>query len=375
MAAVAAAAFLGFSALAADRADVFAVSVPLDATAANANAARDAARLDGERRAYMALLGRLTLARDQSRLPAASDAMLNELIQGFEVANERRSAVRYLADYTFHFRGDAIKQLLREQGIPFAETPSKPLVVLAVLENTTGPVLWDDPNPWRAAWNNAKLPQGLVPLTVPLGDVDDVAAIDAKAAETGDDARLQAVATNYNNSDVLVTRATIKQAGEGKSVDLTTTRFSPGDAGGEQTWVDAFNANAGESDKDFLARAAAGIANRVTEAWKQANILDYKQTGALTAAVPAGDLPSWIAVRARLSAIPSIQRVELNALDRQRALVTLHYIGGAGQLRTALAQHDLDLSGNDPDWVLQRRGATPSPPPAETSNPPETPTQ
>lgn len=347
----------GFSASAADRVDIFAVSVPVDATAANANAARDAARLDGERRAYAALLGRLTLASDAPRLPAANDAMLNDLITGFEVANERRSTVRYLADYTFHFRQDAVERLLREQGIPFAETPSKPLVVLAVLDSDKGPMLWDDPNPWREAWGNAKLPQGLVPFILPLGEVEDVTAIDAAAAESGDDAHLEAISTTYSQGDVLVARATLRQAGEGKAVDVTATRFVPGAPGNEQSWVASFTANPGESDRDLLSRAAAGVAGTVTDAWKQANIIDYSQTGTLVVSVPLTDLLSWVAVRGRLGAVPAIQRLELTALDRQRALVTLHYVGNPAQLRLALAQRDLDLSGNDPDWVLQRRSA------------------
>src|SRR6185437_13865397 len=78
-------------------ADVYTVAnVPVDATAASADAARDAARLQGEHRAYTILLTRLTRASDASRLPPANDATLNDLIQGFEVANERHSSVRYL---------------------------------------------------------------------------------------------------------------------------------------------------------------------------------------------------------------------------------------------------------------------------------------
>lgn len=371
MAAAAALALAGFSAAAADRANVFTVAVPVDATAANANAARDAARLDGERRAYAALLDRLTLAGDRARLPAASDATLNDLIQGFEVANERRSTVRYLADYTFHFRADAIEQLLRDQKIPFAETPSKPVVVLAVLEGANGPVLWDDPNPWREAWANAKLPQGLVPLTMPLGEVEDVTAIDAAAADTGDDAKLQAIAMNYDDGDVLVTRATIRPTNGTNSIAVTSTRFVPGQVGSEQTWVASFAANAGESDQDLLARAVAGTADQVNEAWKQANIIDYSQTGELVVSVPAPDLASWVAVRERLAAIPSIQRMELTALDRQRALVTLRYVGSAAQLRSALVQRDLDLTGSDPNWVLQRRDAASTPAPTNSGAPPE----
>ena len=101
------------------RAEIFTVSVPVDATAASATAARDTARLDGQRRAFAALLDRLTLAKDRGRLPSASDTMLNQVIIGFEVANERRSTVRYLADYTFHFRPDVVEQLLRDRGVVF----------------------------------------------------------------------------------------------------------------------------------------------------------------------------------------------------------------------------------------------------------------
>jgi hypothetical protein len=352
------------------RAEIFTVSVPVDATAANASAARDAARADGQRKAYAALIDRLTLARDRSRLPAATDTTLNQVIQGFEVANERRSTVRYLADYTFHFRPDAVEQLLRSNGVPFAETASKPVVVLAVLEGSR-PMLWDDPNPWRDAWSKAAPIQGLVPMTVPLGEVEDVTAIDAASADAGNDARLQAISANYDHDDVLVTRATIKGAGAGKSVDVSTTRFVPGSPGGEQSWVATYTANAGESDPDLLGRAVAGSAAQVDDAWKQANILNYSQSATLTVSVPVDDLNSWVAVRQHLATTTAVQSTQLISLDRHGAQVALQYVGSADQLRVSLAQNNLTLTGSDPNWVLLPAGA--APPPSLTPAPPNPP--
>ena len=342
----------------ATRTDIFTVSVPLDATAANADAARDQARADGERKAYAALLARLTLPRDRSRLPPPTDTLLNQVVQGFQVANEHHSTVRYLADYTYHFRATAVEQLLRDHGIPFAETVSKPVVVLPVLANSGRPMLWDDPNPWRDAWASAPAPQGLVPVTIPLGEVDDVSAIDAEAADAGDDAHLQAISANYNHADVLVTRATIHHADSGDSVDVSSTRFVPGAPGSEQNWVANYTAAQGESDGDMLARAVAGTVAQVENAWKQANMLDYSQSATLTATIPIVDLNAWLAVRQRLAATPAIQSSELVSLDRHAARVALHYIGSADQLRVALAQNNLALSGSDPDWVLQQGGAS-----------------
>ena len=351
---------------AAGRADIFNVSVPVDATAASANAARETARVDGQRHAFAALMERLTLARDRGKIPAPTDALLNDLVQGFEIANERRSTVRYLATYTFQFRADMVERMLRDKGVPFAETPSKPLMVLAVNDAASGPVLWDEPNPWRDAWTAASLPQGLVPLALPRADAADVAAIDAAGAEGGSDAKLRAFVASYGGNDVLVARASLKAS----SADISATRFVPGNPGGEQNWVASYSVNPGESKGDFLVRAVLGTARQVEEAWIQANIIDYSQSGTLTATVPANDLQSWIAVRDRLASIPSIQRTDLNSLDRSKAVVTLHFVGGQAQLRSALAQRDLDLNGSDANFVLARRGAgsTPPPPPAPSES-------
>lgn len=348
------------------RAEIFTISVPVDATAASATAARDAARLDGERRAFAALLERLTLAKDRGRLPAPSDTTLNQVIIGFEVANEHRSTVRYLADYTFRFRPDVVEQMLRDRGVPFAETASKPVVVLPVLEAGGKPMLWDDPNAWREAWTSARPPQGLVPMRVPLGEVEDVSAIDGARADAGDDARLQAISANYDHADVLVTRATIHSDDR---VDVSTTRFVPGSPGGEQSWSASYTANPGESAKDLLARAVAGTVAQVNDAWKQTNMLDYSQTATLTVTVPADDLNSWLAVRQRLAATTAVRSSQLLSLDRHGARVELHYAGSPEQLRVGLAQNNLSLSGNDPDWVLQRGGTAPRDTPAPPAPP------
>ncbi|HXP12045.1 MAG TPA: DUF2066 domain-containing protein [Stellaceae bacterium] len=364
LAMLALAAFWDASALAQQAApfDVYAIPVHVDQTAASANAARDAARLEGERHAYIRMLSRLTRASDAARLPPANNATLDDLIQGFEVANERRSAVRYFADYTYHFRPDAVRALLRQAQIPFAEAPSRPLVVLPVLEGSAGagPVLWDAPNPWRNAWNQANFPPGLVPLILPLGDAADLAAADAPAADRGDDAALASISRRYNGADVLVTRASIKP-GAPEAVDVNTTRYSPGSSGDNHTWIASYVAGPGEAEPDLLLRAAAGTDAQLEEAWKAVNVIDFGQAGTLAVNAPVSDLQSWAALNAKLAGISVIQRADLLSLNRQMAHILIHYVGDPSQLRLALAQNNLDLSGDPSSLVLVIRGGAASP--------------
>ena len=344
----------------ADGRDVFTVAnVPVDATAANANAARDQARGDGERRAYAMLLDRITLDSDRARRPAANDTVLNDLISSFEVAGERTSGVRYLAKYTFHFRPDAVRKLLRQAALPFCETPSKPLVVLALVGDGDGAQLWEDPNPWRNSWSAHPPPAGLVPLVMPYGDLEDVQAIDAASALAGDPARLQAVSQRYGGADVLVTAASLDAAAAPHALAVKSTRFSPGSDLPPQSWTKSYTATADQSDGDLYAAAIAGTAQQVEQAWKEANILDYSRAATIIVSVPVGELQRYVEVRDRLAQLPGIERSELLSLDRQQARLAIHYFGTPDQLRTALAQRDLSLGGQDPDWVLERRAASP----------------
>ena len=328
-------------------------NVPVDATAASADAAREAARLQGERAAYNILMARLTQASDANRLPPVSDTALSDLIQGFEVANERHSAVRYLANYTFHFRPDAIRQLLRRAGVPFAETPSKPLVVLPVLVNGSTTTLWQDPNPWRAAWNERNAPTGLVPLVMPFGGAEDIAAIDAQGALSGNAAALAAISQHYDGDDVLVATATLANAGApSETVAVSATRFSPGSGAAPQTWTQSYALGAGENEDALLMRAVNGTAAQIEDAWKAANILNSSQLATLTASVPIRGLQDWVGVSQHLAAIPAVQKTDLTALNRQQAEIVIHYVGDLSQLQVALAQNNLVLTGEAPNYVL-----------------------
>jgi hypothetical protein len=348
--------FLGSALARAERSELFTVSaVPVDATAANALAARDAARRDGARRAFDMLMQRIVAPADLGKVPHPSDAMLDGLVQGFEVAHEKTSGVRYIAELTFSFRRDAVRRLLRQAGVSFAETASKPLLVLPVLRLADRAVLWEDNNPWRDAWGAHPLPVGLVPLVLPLGELEDVAAIDGAAAAAGDDARLAAISQRYGNADVLVTRATLTAGDAASTLTIDSTRYAPGVAGARETFNAVLTASPGESDADLMARGVADTIAKVEESWRNANLVNLNQTGTLVAAVPVSDLRSWVAVRQQIGAVAIIQRTELLSLDKHGARVTLHFVGDPQQLKLALAQHNLDLGGADPEWVLTPR--------------------
>ena len=148
--------------------DVFSArDVAVDVTAGSATNARKAALANGQRKAFRTLLERLTLRTNHGDLPFLSDARIAELVSGIEVSDEKTSPVRYLAKITYRFKPDAIRELLSQEGLPFAETRSKPVLVIPVYQLAGTQLLWDDPNPWREAWAGYQHQESLVPFIVP----------------------------------------------------------------------------------------------------------------------------------------------------------------------------------------------------------------
>ncbi len=349
--------------------DVFEVSgVAVDVTAETAAAARARALASGERRAFEILLDRLTLKSDIDRLPVLSAADRAGLVQDLSVANEKTSAVRYLAELTFRFKPREVRKLLRDLAIDFAETPSKPVLVLPVYRAAGVVVLWDDPNPWREAWSGIGGPDalaGLVPMELPEGDLADIAAIGAEQAAAGDRARLEALSGRYGTGDVIVALAELAAApGGAPSISVTVNRY--GESVSEQAIVTGVTGRPGEAVEAVLRRAAARVADEIEDRWKADNLLQFERSEIVAVVLSIKSLGDWVKARSRLGRVAVVDRVDLVLLSRDEARLNIRYLGDIDQLALALAQADLSLREEEGNWILELGSG--GPPPAAAPN-------
>jgi len=333
--------------------EVFEVrGVAVDITAETAAAAREEALAEGEKKAFERLFQRMTLSEDRDYLPDLNREDRALLVRDFTVAEEKTSAVRYLATLNYRFNAEEVRNLLIDYGVPFAETSSKPVLVLPAYEAAGALVLWDDPNPWRAAWRTRPVVEGLVPLMLPVGDLADIAAIGVEQAVAGDRQRLDALVRRYRTGDVLVAHAILGLDPDGGRplLEVLLARFSP--AGPEHTTAETFRSEDGESIETLLARAAAALAAAVEDDWKRDNLMQFGRPGVTAVAVPIRGLADWLAVRSRLGRVAVVRRFDLVLLSLDEARINLHYLGDVDQLALALAQADLILAEQNGEWTL-----------------------
>jgi hypothetical protein len=324
--------------------------IQVDITADSAAEAREQAILEAQRRAFEQLVGNLT---GGGTAPPLSDAEITALVRDFSITNEKSSSVRYIGTFDFRFNRAGVSNVLGRTAAPSAVAAPGPVVIVPVYQSDAGQTLWDEPNPWREAWAKHASARHVVPTLVPLGDLEDVAAIGPEDAIAGDMSRLMALARQYGAESALVALAVIdfdESSPSGPLLTVTTQRYSH--EGQTSPLRETFEAMPGESIEDLLDRAAATAHADLQTRWRQETVAATTEPAVIGVAVPIKGLSDWLSVRNRLQNQRMVRNVDLVTLTREEAHVNLHYVGEVSELTAALQQDGLDLVQDGEKWTL-----------------------
>ena len=405
--------------------DVFVVPrVAVQAKADSATAAKRIAQQNGRRQAMDILLRRLTVEDDWPYLPSLAtgepadvgtepladpalgpdpwasdegqsaisitDDMLEDLESGFEVYSEKSSSTTYRAFITYRFKPDAVRKLLKDAQIPYSEAQTRTALVVPVLQTGNGVYLWEENNPWMAAWKVRPYNNELTPMIAPLGDLEDAAAVSARQALAINKEALTTLAERYSVPQVIVAHAYLQQR-DGE--DRLRVRFIngyrettglPAPVGEFADTDDRLAENAivrGPSTNDF-SQAAVGdvlaeawfsqpsgnfpvLAERAIEEtiakyakpWKERTLIDHTVAALLNVSAFYNSLGEWAKIRAALTSTPLVGAVQVRSLSRGGAEMLIQAFGDPSKLIVAMEAQGLVLWSTDgEEWSI----ATPS---------------
>ncbi|MBM3542440.1 MAG: DUF2066 domain-containing protein, partial [Alphaproteobacteria bacterium] len=216
-------------------------------------------------------------------------------------------------------------------------------------------LLWEDANPWRDAWS-ARLPRdGLVPIVLPAGDVQDVGALSADQAVGGDAKRLKAMMERIGAFEAVVARAKLVPEGPVGAPEVQVDAVRHG-AGPPQATVERLRANPGEGAAAMLQRAVEAIAGQIEERWKRENAYGQAER-VVEAVVPIRSVREWNEVRARLGRVGAVKRSDLVEISKAEARLRLLVAATDAAFAAALAQQDLQADGQGAERTIRLVGA------------------
>jgi uncharacterized protein DUF2066 len=335
------------------------MNIKVDETAETAAAARQQALLTGERRAWDALADRLADPQQRRPLPEYAQRDIEDAIKDFWVNEEKASSVRYIATLNYTFQPDRVRRLLSSRGVRYSTTPSPPVAVVPILAPQPGQRLWGGANPWRDAWAGV-VTRGLVPLRLAAGEPGDLAVLAPDQALAGDRPGLAEVAKRYASVDTLVTLASIEPAPDpnNRLLKVASTRYAADAATPPQPLPEkVLPVQGSEVTPELWRQAALAIAQDAEIGWRRGGTtVEPRPPGSVlsttTVRVPTSSIEDWVGMRKRLETVPQVERVRLQSLTREQAVVDIVFPGNFEQLTGALARSGLALRSDNGAWML-----------------------
>jgi hypothetical protein len=334
---------------------VFAVQgVAVDVTDVDASTAKNKALVEVQVKAFRTLAERIGSPEIVEAVAALDEKEILPYLRSLSIEQESISPGRYQGKLTVRFLPDKIKAYYGEFGIRVASQQGPAFLVLPLWKTASGVQLWDD-NPWRAAWINLRAEQSLVPIIVPLGDLDDSEIISAQDVLAEDELKLEAIRRRYDVQAVLVA---IAEPAEGGGVHATMNGNTPL---GQMTFDKIYTAEDGQvassaelATKRFHTVMVEKYRSNASRLSADADgIANANKRQSMSVAVPFAGPSEWNRLRARILSTPGVVGLDVSSLGGDGAVVKLSVTGGLESLEGKFRSSGLQLSRAGGAWVIQ----------------------
>lgn len=323
-------------------------NVEVDVTAKDASSAKLKAISEAQVKAFKILAERLGGPDAVTAVSYLSDADIGRMMSSLSIQSEKSGPGRYIGKLSIAFLPDKVREAFAGLGVNYSEDRAPRIVVLPVWNGPQGPMAWED-NPWRKAWLGLNADNDLVPIIVPLGDLNDSDTISAEEALRGNEVKLESLKLRYEAEAVLV--AVAEPAGE-TSIRAVMSGESPL---GIVTFDKIY-----DGEEGGLERAAEIAAQRfvalMNEKWKSVGAGEEQQPAAVqtvAVTVPFSTAGQWNGIRAQLLSVQGIASIDVTTMGSGGARIRLGFTTGFGDLQQSLAVVGMKLVEIRGAWVLQ----------------------
>ena len=317
-----------------------AANIQIDVTAENAAVAREQAMQEGQKKALMAVMERITPSYVAEQLPElVPDDILN-FVQDISVSNEKTSAVRYMATLDVRFNPEAVRELLRQNNLPYVRTSGKPLLILPIYKRSVSatPVLWEEENAWLRSWINRSSESYMIPLFVPMGDLSDTQTLSVDQILRGELTAARELAKRYAAEGILIVELvrngqtfTVK----GRAMDEATASEIPNFS---------FTVPFARNTSTTFARSVNKVIAHLEGVWKNEQMVQFNEAASLVAMTPVSDLKQWEVIKKRLDRIPLISSYSLQAARAGVLQLTIFFAESMERLQKEMGKRMLSLT-------------------------------
>lgn len=283
----------------------------------------------------------------QARPQARTSASIENLLDSYQIDQEKSASGRYEAVITFAFSPQHVRSFLQKAQVPFSEALPGPTLIVPVRLKNNRFAVWeternDHSNLWLEAWQNAQhtAHSDLWSIIVPLGDGTDSSLLPDGSWSTLEEAReaLQRLAHHYGATSVLVVQlpdATDTQ----RPIQVFPFFFD------NHPMPTKILINVPYLPRpDSYSQIVRAVLSSLEDSWQSQQPYPIFRGSALVPTQVSFDISSAEKLTLTLqniAAIPGVVRVVPHTLMPTEATYSVFYNGGTTPLDAALASHHL----------------------------------
>lgn len=307
--------------------NLYTAEILVDVIADNSSIAREKAMSEANRKAFLAIAARLTTASGVSSLSHLTDKQILNFIKEVSIVNEKASDVRYIANLKVVVNENIFKDYMREKSISYAVGSNANIIIIPTFREFTSdkPMLWEDNNLWRKAWEDKSHQQGLITFSSLPNTSNNINAINADQALSFDGIALDKIGRINGFADIYIADA-IYNGIEGLSVTLRSYRD-----GSEET-ISVI----GDRSPQLFEDAITEVTARINSKMKQQDIVDSQQKLEITVLYKYNNIGEWIKLEKDLKTIGIIDLISVDAIGNGKVQFKIHFVGSEDKLLRAL---------------------------------------
>ncbi|MBE6445598.1 MAG: hypothetical protein E7019_06100 [Alphaproteobacteria bacterium] len=305
----------------------YTVEISVDVTDNSAAEAQKKAMNEANRAAIIAVAKKITTTEGINHLMNMTDDQLVNFIKEVAVAEEKSSAIRYMASLKIVLNESILKQYMEERNLPVMVSMGNNVMVVPIFREFTSdaPLLWENTNLWKQAWDEEPVSKAIRIFPVAASGIN-YAIIDANKAMAMDGEALDKLMRANNADDIYVLDATYNGI---EGLIIKAMSYS----GDSYTYrVEGPRSSGAELFAKAVKEVKADMENRIS----QKNISEASIEKVLVALYPYSQLSDWVKLENDLQAINVVNKVEIQAQGNGKVQFKLAYVGSLDKLIQAL---------------------------------------
>lgn len=299
--------------------------VKVDRYAQNATEARKKAINNGKELAFYQVVKKITATEMHHYLPELVSNDIEPMIDSYNLEDEKISPDRYRAVLSVQFKPDYIKSWLENNKIPYFENIRPKSLLIPIFTSGVSNKLWDHDNIWYESWREVVASKNIDNLILPVGDLEDIAALNADMALIGEYKDFELLNKKYGTKEVIIVHA----VNNTEQIDIAVKMIGSQSVLRKAAKFPLINAQDKQSATKEIIQ---DMVFRLDNYWKQRGKQRQQSKWKFTVKIPVSSLQDWLNIESRIKQLKFLHDVKVVSLSSGAVKVKMSYYGDMEQL-------------------------------------------